>query len=419
VKNLTVKTILKKVLDLKGFVIAAVWMEGEAIRVRLRERNGAKAHCSGCRRPASCYDRLQERLWQFVPLWGFVVMISYRLRRVDCKRCGVVVEHVPWASGKHQLCDAFRLFLAQWARLLSWREVAGRFAVGWAQVYESVQWVVDYGLEHRDLSGIKAIGIDEIHVRKVGRVFWTLVYQIDEGARRLLWVGADRTKKTFHQFFDEIGEEVTEGIEFVCSDMWRAYLAVVKKRLKKAVHVIDRFHVVKRLLEAVDDIRRNEAKAMAKAGLKPLLKKMRYAFLRNRRKWSPAERKRMKELEGANLAVFHAKLLVEQFDHFWKYRSVCWGAKFLEEWLKKIRRIRRPGMEPLKKAAKTIERHQKYLLNYIASGGLNSGVVEGLNRKLKTATNRSYGYRTDKALKAALYHELGNLPLPKFTHSFF
>ena len=95
-----------------------------------------------------------------------------------CPACGIVVEKVPWASGKHGLCDGFRLYLAHWARKLSWEEVAGSFGVSWADVYTSIQWVVDYGLKHRTLENIKAIGVDEICVQ-VGRVFWVLIYQID------------------------------------------------------------------------------------------------------------------------------------------------------------------------------------------------------------------------------------------------
>lgn len=106
----------------------------------------------------------------------------------------------------------------------------------------------------------------------------------------------------------------------------------------------------------------------------------------------------MRELEGANVAVFHARLLVERFDHFW-----TWAERFLKTWLGRVARSRRPGREPLKKAARTIKQHTPSLLNYARSKGLNSGVVEGLNRRVKTATNRSYGFCTAGALKVALY----------------
>jgi hypothetical protein len=98
------------------------------------------------------------------------------------------------------------LLLARWARKLSWEETALSFKVAWADVYASVQWVVEYGLQHRVLENIQAIGIDEICVR-VGRVFWTLIYQIDEHLTRLLWVGHDRTEQTLLRGFNSLGTE--------------------------------------------------------------------------------------------------------------------------------------------------------------------------------------------------------------------
>jgi len=287
-------------------------------------------------------------------------------------------------------------------------------------VCHSVSWVVAYGLEDRMVGHIEAIGVDEIHVKRRGKVFWTLVYQIDSGRRRLLWIGEDRTKATFHRFFDEMGPEVCASIRFVCTDMWKAYLSVVKKRLgNQAVHVIDRFHVVKRLLKALDEMRRKERSAMAQAGAPPLLKNLHWAFLKRRSRWTKKEKHAMAQLERAGLAVVDARLLVEGFDRFWSYRSIGWARKFLAAWVDAVRRKRRPEFAPLKRAATTLEKHSEYLLNFIRSKGLNSGVVEGLNRRLKLASNRSGGFRTDKARKIALYHELGKLPLPPVTHSFF
>ena len=126
------------------------------------------------------------------------------MRRVKCPNCGVRVEKVPWATGKHSLCDGFRLLLARWARKLSWDQTADSFQVSWADVYASVQWVVEYGLHHRKLENIQAIGIDEICVR-VGRVFWTLIYQIDEHLTRLLWVGHDRSEPTLLRGSQQFG----------------------------------------------------------------------------------------------------------------------------------------------------------------------------------------------------------------------
>ena len=84
------------------------------------------------------------------------------MRRVDCPQCGVKVEAVPWAEGKKHTCKAFELFLAGWARKLSWKETAESFRTSWNTVFRSVKFVVEYGLEHRNLDGVEAIGVDEI-----------------------------------------------------------------------------------------------------------------------------------------------------------------------------------------------------------------------------------------------------------------
>ncbi len=127
-----------------------------------------------------------------MPLWQIAVFLVYAMRRVDCPKCGVVVEAVPWSDGKSQLTTSYRWFLAGWAKRLSWLEVATAVHTTWESVYRSVQFAVEWGLQRRTLEGIEALGVDEVQWQR-GHRYLTLVYQIDAGARRLLWVGLDRT----------------------------------------------------------------------------------------------------------------------------------------------------------------------------------------------------------------------------------
>ena len=122
------------------------------------------------------------------------------------RSCGVKVERVPWAEGKNQLTTTYQVFLARWAKLLSWKQVARAFRTTWDNVFRSVKTVVAWGLAHRSLEGIEAIGVDEVQWQK-GHKYLTLVYQIDQGCRRLLWIGKDRTAKTFLGFFRMLGRE--------------------------------------------------------------------------------------------------------------------------------------------------------------------------------------------------------------------
>ena len=93
-------------------------------------------------------------------MWGFGVELLCRMRRVQCRSCGVKVEQVPWAAGKHTLTRAYMLHLAHWARKLSWQETARSFRTGWEQVCHGVEYVVQWGLEHRQLHAVKAIGVE-------------------------------------------------------------------------------------------------------------------------------------------------------------------------------------------------------------------------------------------------------------------
>src|SRR5690606_23085539 len=126
-------------------------------------RRGSRPRCSGCGRRCSGYDQLPERRFEVIPVWGFTVFLLYAMRRVQCRHgCGVVVEEVPWGIGKHTLTKAYMLFLAQWARRLSWQETAKAFRTSWEKVFQAVEWVVDFGLAQRTLDSVRAIGVDEI-----------------------------------------------------------------------------------------------------------------------------------------------------------------------------------------------------------------------------------------------------------------
>lgn len=416
---LTLKTLLNRVQPIKGFVYEDIrfsQIQSPTIEVLVVSRLRSQACCSGCGQRRPGYDHLPTRTWLMPPLWTFTLALVYTLRRVDCPTCGVVVEKVPWASGKDTLTEGFRLLLAHWAKKLSWQEVAESFHVAWADVYKAVSWVVQYGLAHRDLSGIVALGIDEVCVR-VGRVFWTLVYQIDAGRPRLLEIGWDRSKAALAFCLDELGPAVCGSIEYVCSDLWRGYLEVVRQRLPQALHILDRFHIRQEQNQAIDQIRQAEARALAGAGLAPRLKRLRWALLKNRRNWTSTERGRMNRLRTCGLASIRGYWLVAAFEHFWDYVSPTWASKFLGAWCQKVRRSR---LQPLIRVANTLQEHRELLLNWFRAKKLYSGgVIEGLNNKVKLTFRKAYGFRTDEARLVALYHALGKLPEPQLTHKFF
>jgi hypothetical protein len=145
-------TILNRYHRFPGFVYreARFSSDHRSIEIAVRPRKGSKAICSRCHRPAPGYDQLTERRFEFIPFWGFLVFLLYAMRRVDCRGCdAVVVEEVPWADGKRTLTKAYMLFLARWARRLSWKETAEAFRTSWEKVFDAVEHVVTFGFRRQ------------------------------------------------------------------------------------------------------------------------------------------------------------------------------------------------------------------------------------------------------------------------------
>jgi transposase len=414
------KTILNHVQRHKSFVYQeARWADAQTkteIEMPIQPRTNGRAVCSGCGQVAAGYDRLPPRRFEFVPLWQIPVYFIYAMRRVNCPRCGVKVERVPWCDGKNQLTTTYRWFLANWAKRLSWKGVAETFGTTWQNVFRSVEHAVSWGLKHRDLSGVKSLGVDEVQWQR-GHKYLTLVYQIDEGCKRLLWIGKDRTAKSFLRFFRMLGKERTAEVKFICSDMWKAYLKVIVKKATQAVHILDRFHVMQKMNKAIDQVRAGEARQMKADGFEPVLKHSRWCLLKRRENLTDKQTVKLRELLRYNLRSVRAYLLREDFQQFWEYQAPGWAGRFLDEW---CTRTMRSKIEPMKKVARTLRNHRGLILNWFrAKGAISAGIVEGLNNKVKLTTRKSYGYRTYEAVQTSLYHNLGCLPEPEFTHRFW
>ena len=286
------------------------------------------------------------------------------------------------------------------------------------KVFSAVSMAVDWGIRHRDLSGITAIGIDEVLWHR-GNKYLTVVYQIDKFRKRLLWIGRNHKAITLMRFFHWFGEERTRRLKFVCTDMWAAYLKVLaykaKKGVLKAAHLLDRFHVAQMMSKAIDKVRAEEAKKLAEKGV-DVLKHARWCLLKRSDRLTEGQELKLAELARHNLRTFRSYLLKEDFQSFWDYIRPSWAGRFLDKWCKTVMRSR---IEPMKKIARSLRKHRALLLNWFkARDRIRFGAVEGTNNRLKLIMRKSYGFRTYKATEIAFYHSLGDLPEPSETHRF-
>lgn len=416
-----IETLLNRVFWVKSFIYAGVSIQRigrrDAIVVDIRARHNGLPACSRCGKAGPVYDHMPDhRQFEFIPLWNIPVYFHYTMRRVDCEECGVRVERVPWAEGKSPVTKPFALFLARWAKRLSWKETAASFCTTWDTVFRSVKQIVEYGLKHRQLDGITAIGVDEIQYGK-GHNYLTLVYQINYEMRRLLFVGKERKAKTLLRFFRDFGNERCKKLKFVCSDMWKAYIKVIKKKAPDALHILDRFHIVQKLGQAIDKIRAEEVKRLAAEGYdEEVLKHTKYCFLKKEGNLTEKQKTKLADVLQYDLKSVRAYLLKESFQLFWNYKSPYWAEWYLNKWCARAMRSR---LEPIKDFVRTLRRHQPLIMNWFkAQKQYSSGIVEGLNRKINLVTRKSYGFRNYEVLKIALFLTMGELPEPEFTHRF-
>ena len=414
-----IKTILNKVEKFKSFVYRKITMETiagtDALVVEVNPRGNSKGICPQCGKRRSTYDRQSVRLFEYVPLWGIPVYFRYAPRRTDCRKDGALVEVMPWAEGKEHMTKTYMIFLSRWAKRLSWKETAQIFRTSWDSVFRAVKYVVTHGLKHRNLDDIEQIGVDELQIFH-GQKYLTLVYQIDKGKRRLLWSGPERTVKTLLKFFREFGTERCRQLKYVCSDMWVPYLKVIKKKAPQALNILDRFHIMKKFGEAIDEVRREEIRELRETRQEGILINGRWVLLKRTENLTDKQVVRLKELLKTNLKSIKAYLLREDFQRFWTYHMPAWAEKFLEDW---VQRTLQSNLLPMKKVAQMLRTHKDLILNWFRAGGsLSNGIVEGLNNKAKLTIRKAYGFQSRKHLQIALYHALGDLPEPKFIHRF-
>jgi transposase len=404
-----VKSLIKETLPLQGFRIDSVERYPFGISVRILPDLRFHPLCGRCGRPGKYRDTRPERQFKHVPLWGIPVRLSYSPRRVSCSHCeGTYVESIPWAAGKRRLTAAFACYLATWARLLPWLEVARLFGCAWGTVASAVDFVVKYGLDNRDLSGVTHIGIDEIS-RKRGHKYLTTVYDLKN--RKLIWSGEGRSEETLRAFFNFFGQERANRLLGICCDMWMPYIKVIEEKAPNATLVFDKFHIVRHLMDAVDQVRRDEIKEKGKEH-KNLMKHTRYIWLKNPWNLTDKQKTRLGSLENLNLKI--NRLLKESFRNLWSYKTVGWACRYLKQWFWWATHSR---LKPIRDFAWMIRRHEENILSHFKLP-IHNGTVEGFNNKAKIISRRAYGFRSANNYMVNLYHCLADLPWPKLLHTF-
>jgi len=401
-----IETFIRKQLGLKAHRVTKVESHEDSLIIFIDRMGKRLLRCGVCRKRCLGVHSVQkEREWQDLSMRKSRLILRYGARRVECPRCGVRVEAIPWAEPWARVTRALSNAVACLARELSWQGTARQYGLNWKTVAGIVKRAVRYGLRNRKRPAVHVIGMDEVSRRK-GQVYLTVVYDLER--RVLLWVGEDRTEEAVKKFFtEEMGRRRCCTLQVVCMDMWACYANLVREHAPQAQILFDRFHIVKHLQEAIDEVRRCEMRRLM-GQQKVTFKNTRWLLLKNPWNLTGEQKERLSTLVRWNTPIVRAYYLKESFQLFWEYRQPQRAQDFLRKWMSSAMRSR---LEPFKKFVRMLRSHLDGILPWTKLR-LSNGAVEGMNNKIKSISHRSFGFRSAQYFIAAIYHCCARLPLP-------
>jgi len=324
---------------------------------------------------------------------GLEVWLEYEEWRVKCPTTGKATkEMIPGVLLTRRFTEALADDIGRYADRTSVLEASRRYnidyktALAFEKAYLARKW------DNAPEVNPTRIGVDEIHLGKMG--YRVVVSDLDAG--RPIWLGGtDRSQESFEAFFAWLGEEKTKQIRLGVMDMWKPYLAALKKFCPDADVVFDKFHVVAKMSEALDDVRRSEY-ARLNGEERKFIKGQRFNLLANRGNLSQKGREELAQTFKANQRLYTAYLLKEDFDRLWSYKSEAWMRKF---WLSWKERLKRKRLAPFQKVVRMVESHWEGIASWCrVENHVPLGFVEGMNSRIRKIQAQGYGYKDLKHL---------------------
>ena len=323
------------------------------------------------------------------------IYLEFEYRRVACPHCQAVKrETLSWLAKSARFTQRFEDHIGQLCREMTIRRVAELNNLSWDQVWRMEKGYMRRLLEqHPPAERLRTIGIDEISVRK-GHTYAIVVADLDQ--KRPIWLGGQgRTEGDLQLFYDAMGKERCGAIERAVMDMWKPFRKGTLKNVPDAQIVYDKFHVMRHLSDALDQVRRSEYKR-ANEKERRFIKGQRYTLLSHKSNLDLEGRRALNMLLKANKRLNTAYMLKESFGQLWDYNNPTWARKFFESWKSQLRWQR---LKPFEKFAAMIERHWEGIVSYChPDHKVSLGFMEGLNNKIRVIQRRAYGIKDQEYL---------------------
>lgn len=376
----------------------------QVVHVWVRAQTGTRFGCPECGEPGPIYDH-GERSWRHLDTCQFQTLLHAAVPRITCPTHGVRTITVPWAERRSHFTLLFERLAIAWLKEATPLAVARRLGLTWEEANGIVERAVRRGLARRTSVAGRRLGIDEHSYLKHFQ-FVTMVVDLD--TQHVLHVADDRTAETLGRYFAELTPEERAGITAVAMDMWDPYRKAVRAYVPDADAkiVFDRFHVMRQVLEGVDQVRRREHRDLLRHGDRRLTH-TKFLWLKHPARLSAAMRRELRRLRRSTLKAARAWALKEAFQHLWEYRSLPAARAFFARWEAWARRSR---LRPMVHVAGIVRRHLENILTYLTHR-ITNAVTEGLNAKIQWIKYSSRGFRDRERFKLAIYFHCGGLDL--------
>ena len=393
-----ITTAFKRLLRLSGASVLDVSFtsRGVVVTVRLRRRRRVCAQCGQTGRQLQIHDRRLKR-WRHLDVGASRCWIECELRLLRCRDCGVRMEPVPWARpGAHHTRD-FEDVVAWLAQQMAFAPITRLLRVGWHTIGPIVARVVADHLDEDRLTGLIAVGVDEISYRRHHRYLTTVA---DHHTGAIVWCAPGRNSATLAGFFDDLGDR-KRSIRAVSIDMSGEYQRAIRQAVPDAEICFDPFHVVRLGARATDQVRRDEwnrhDRSHTPAGR--WVKGTRWSLLKAPENQTVGQLATLWEVQQANRSLYRAFLLREELRLLYHLPDPELAPAHLDAWLAWASRSR---LRPFVRLARTLREHRTGILAAIRLG-LSNGRLEGLNSKIRLLSHRAFGFHSPDPLIALVY----------------
>ena len=378
--------------------------ERKRLDLILAFRRGSRFPCPECGATDCPVHDTKERTWRHLDFFQHEAYLTAKVPRVRCDTHGVRQVNVPWArpgSGFTLLFEAMALCMGRQMAVSAAAEILRCHA---DSLWRILSHYVAKAHEEQDLSGLKAIGVDECSKER-GHQYLTVFADLDQS--RVIHVAEHREIAAFHRLADDLASRSVDldQIENLCMDMWGPYRIGAEEVFPGAAVTYDRFHVMMLMNRAVDAVRRREVKENA------ALQGSCYLWRKNPETLRASERERLWRIQALDTKTGRAYQIKLALQRVWTYKMREEAEAYLKRWFFWATHSR---LQPVIDVAWTIRRHWRGVLNFVTSR-FTTGVVEGLNSKIKTAMKRAYGFKAFRYLRTIIYLVAGKLTLPSPT----